>query len=138
MPKNPGTRRGAAAVEFAIVAPFLILLVFGIVEFGRMLMVLELVSNGAREGARKAILPGAGDSTVTVAVDSYMTSVGLQGYTTTITPSATTATAGTAIKVTVSIPCDNVTWLPIGGPFSFLTGRSLNLNGVSEMRKEEF
>ena len=48
--------RGAAAVEFAIVLPVLLLLVCGIVDFGRMLNTQISLSGAAREGARWAAL----------------------------------------------------------------------------------
>src|SRR5580693_6894321 len=44
-------RRGAAAVEFAIVLPLLILLVFGCVDRGRSIGAYIIVSNAARVGA---------------------------------------------------------------------------------------
>jgi len=44
--------RGAAAVEFALVAPILILLVVGIAEFGRAYNVQNSLSAAAREGVR--------------------------------------------------------------------------------------
>jgi len=47
-----GRQRGAALVEFAIVAPLLILLLFGIVEFGWVLAQFNEVRHAAQEGAR--------------------------------------------------------------------------------------
>lgn len=44
--------RGAAAVEFAIILPLLLILVAGIVDFGRLLYAEVMVTNAAREGAR--------------------------------------------------------------------------------------
>ena len=44
--------RGAALVEFAILAPFLFLILFGIVEFGWTFLQNLDVRHGAREGAR--------------------------------------------------------------------------------------
>ncbi|NDU86280.1 MAG: pilus assembly protein [Ferrovum sp.] len=44
--------RGAAAVEFAIVFPIMLLVMFGIVEFGTMMYDQIMVTNAAREGAR--------------------------------------------------------------------------------------
>ena len=44
--------RGAALVEFGIVAPMLLLLLFGVVEFGLLFGQKLDVSQGAREGAR--------------------------------------------------------------------------------------
>jgi hypothetical protein len=47
-------RQGAVAVEFAIVAPVLIALVFGMIEFGRAFEMKNLLEVAAREGARFA------------------------------------------------------------------------------------
>jgi Flp pilus assembly protein TadG len=44
--------RGQALVEFAFVLPILLLLIFGLVDFGRALFTLNTLSQGAREGAR--------------------------------------------------------------------------------------
>lgn len=46
------TRRGAAAVEMALVLPLFLLVIFGIVEIGRAFMVEHLLANAARVGAR--------------------------------------------------------------------------------------
>ena len=49
-------QKGAAAVEFAIVLPFLVLLVFGIIEFGTMFYNEQVITNASREGARVGIV----------------------------------------------------------------------------------
>lgn len=49
---------GAALVEFALIAPLLILLVLGIVEFGWLFGQYNDVRHGAREGARLAAVDG--------------------------------------------------------------------------------
>jgi Flp pilus assembly protein TadG len=48
--------RGAAAVEFALVMPILVLLLFGIVEFARVWNVKQVLTDAAREGARIAVV----------------------------------------------------------------------------------
>ena len=48
--------RGAAAVEMALVLPLLLFLVFGIVDFGRMLNAQIVLTEAAREGARAEAL----------------------------------------------------------------------------------
>lgn len=53
--------RGASLVEFAFIAPFLILLLLGIIEFGYFLAEFNDVRHGAREGARVAAV-NAGDN----------------------------------------------------------------------------
>jgi hypothetical protein len=44
--------RGGIAVEFAIILPVLVLLVFGIIDFGHAWYMDHLMSNASREGAR--------------------------------------------------------------------------------------
>lgn len=53
---RPAGDRGAAAVEFAILLPLLLLLLFGIIDFGRALFTQVTLTQAAREGARLAAL----------------------------------------------------------------------------------
>lgn len=55
--------RGAAVLEFSIVSVMLLSLMFGIIDFGRGLYAYSMVVNGARLGARYAIVRGAGCTT---------------------------------------------------------------------------
>ncbi|HWJ08011.1 MAG TPA: TadE/TadG family type IV pilus assembly protein [Nocardioides sp.] len=48
------TDRGAAALEFALIVPILLLLVFGIISYGYMLSFRQAISQAAAEGARAA------------------------------------------------------------------------------------
>ena len=50
--------RGAYLVEFAIIAPVFLLLVFGLMEFGRAIWSYSSVAHAAREGVRYAIVRG--------------------------------------------------------------------------------
>ena len=50
--------RGQTLVEFAIVAVMLLMLLLGVVEFCRMVLVYTTVANAARAGARYAIVHG--------------------------------------------------------------------------------
>jgi Flp pilus assembly protein TadG len=50
--------KGAAVVEFAIVLPLLLVIVFGIVEFGFVMYNQAMLTNAAREGARFGITIG--------------------------------------------------------------------------------
>ncbi|HEX6970340.1 MAG TPA: TadE/TadG family type IV pilus assembly protein [Micromonosporaceae bacterium] len=48
--------RGAAAVEFALLLPVVLLIIFGIIDFGRMLNAQLTLTQAAREGARATAL----------------------------------------------------------------------------------
>lgn len=54
---RPG-RGGQALVEFALVAPVLLLTLFGIIELGRFVLAYEAANNAVREGTRYAIVHG--------------------------------------------------------------------------------
>ena len=47
---------GATTVEFAIMVPLLLLLTFGIIEFGLLLFNKHIINNSSREGARAGIV----------------------------------------------------------------------------------
>src|SRR5215469_15927355 len=49
---SASSERGAAAVEFALLLPLLLLLVFGIIDFGRAINAQITITQAAREGAR--------------------------------------------------------------------------------------
>jgi hypothetical protein len=59
--------RGAAAVEFALVLPILLLVIFGLIDFGRLLNAQVKTTEAAREGARAAAVAGLGDDHETAA-----------------------------------------------------------------------
>ncbi len=55
-PLSPHESRGAVAVELALVLPILVLLVFGIIEFGRGYHAKAALAHAAREAVREAAL----------------------------------------------------------------------------------
>lgn len=57
------TRMGAAALELALVLPFLLLVAFGACDFGRIVHVAVSISNATRAGAEYASLHGFTDFT---------------------------------------------------------------------------
>jgi len=71
-------RAGQAIVEFALVSPVFILLLFGAIEFGRAYLDMHLLTNAAREGARAGILPGKTEQDVYDAVDLVLTGAGME------------------------------------------------------------
>jgi Flp pilus assembly protein TadG len=128
-------RRGAAAVEFAIVAPVFFLLVFGMVEYGRMIMVQQVITNAAREGARVGVLDGSQLSDVQTAVNNYLIAskipTGLSNEITCTPNPPSGQTTGNPVTVTVSIPFKSVSWLPTP-----LYLGSTTLSATAVMRRE--
>ena len=126
-------RTGAAATEFAIVAPVFLLMVIGILELGRALMVQQVLVSASRVGARQAITLGATTTDVENAVENYAAGLAVAGVDVSVSPAPATAVAGVPIEVQTSVAFNNVSWLP--APW-FLGGRTLS--ATSEMRKEGF
>jgi len=125
-------RRGAAAVEFALVAPLFFLLVFGMIEFGRMVMVQQVLTNASREGARTAVLDGTTLTDVQQIVGVYLAASGINGATlTTVPANPATADFGDPVTVTISIPFSAVSWLPTP---MYLGAKTLSASSV--MRRE--
>lgn len=132
--KRRGPNRfGAAAVEFAIVAPLFFMLIFGCIEFGRALMVQQILTNASRVGAREAITLNATELEVIAAAKNYASSTSVSGTTVSVTPSPAAAAAGDMVRVTVSVPFSTISWLP--SPW-FMGGATLDATSV--MRKEGF
>lgn len=131
-------RRGAAAVEFALVAPLFFLLIFGMIEFGRMVMVQQVITNASREGARVAVLDGSTHTEVQQTVDDYLASASISGATVQIVPYEPSAAGyGEPVTVTVQVPFSQVSWLP-GPMLTMFLGRdkNINLTATTVMRRE--
>ena len=103
---------GAAAVEFAILLPLLVGLVFGIIEFGLLLYNQQVITNASREGARAAIVGHCAerktDADISEIVTDYCTDQNKKRLitfnatnnlpTTTVAPSPNACTPGSEIS----------------------------------------
>lgn len=69
--RKPRSRRGAHIVEAALILPVLMLLLLGIIEYCRLVLVLQLAENAAREGARYAVAR-TGDGTTKADIENYV------------------------------------------------------------------
>ncbi len=111
--RDKKSQTGAAAVEFALIAPLMIMLTIGMMELGRMVMVKQVLVNASREGARKAVLPNATAESVISAVQGELESATVNGASITVSPSTLATTAsGTPVTVTVSVQSADVSWIP--------------------------
>jgi fructose-specific component phosphotransferase system IIB-like protein len=131
-------RQGAAAVEFAIVAPVFFLMIFGMIEFGRAIMVQQILTNASREGAREAVVDGAVKATVITHVGNYLANSGITGATVTMldkdgaSVDPSTMSYGEPLTVKVQIAFSNVSWLPA----PWFIGGSTQMVASTVMRRE--
>jgi hypothetical protein len=138
-------RAGVAAVEVAIVTTFLLVpLIIGLWEVGRMVQVKQVVSNSAREGARRAaqgytlnstgtptqVMTTGSSTSVTDVVYQYLLAAGftnLQRTDITVTfqfleprsdgvmpTEPYQGEKGQRFSVTVTVPWDRVRWVNLG------------------------
>jgi Flp pilus assembly protein TadG len=100
--KRKFNEKGAAVVEFAVVVPLLLVLVFGIIEFGILLYNKAMLTNASREGARAGIVmrvsePRWSTAEITDVVKSYC-----EEYLITFDPAKPSPT----VKILIKTPAD--------------------------------
>jgi Flp pilus assembly protein TadG len=114
------SRTGAACIEFAVILLFLMPLLLGVWEVGRLVEVEQFLNNAAREGGRQASTGTLNTAAVQQIVVNYLTANGIpcdpsMVTITNVTSSSrndpTTAQQLDQFQVTVSIPFDSVRWV---------------------------
>lgn len=120
--------RAGAIVEFAVVLPLLLTILFGIIEYGYAFMIRQTLQHAAREGGRLASLQTSVSpyTDVIVRVNTIMAPAGITTY-----QVAVTQPAPCEEMVTVSVPYADVS--VTGGFFGMATN---DLTGRCIMRKE--
>ena len=100
--------RGAAVVEFAIIFPVLIVLLFGMIDFGRAFFLRNNLVAAVREGARvgavqpSTFTPCANQANIVGRTRAYITSLGGAAPAVTVTtPGACASNATTDVTVAI-------------------------------------
>jgi len=131
--KKLRSESGASAVEFALLLPVLMMILFGIIEFGLALYRQSILTNASREGARLGIVqsvPAITNGQINAAIDNYLTPAGIPpGDVSRIIVAG--GITGTPVQVTLTLPYT----------FSVLPGLTsvaplINLTARTEMRHE--
>lgn len=131
--KSKKKERGAVAVEMAIVLPVLLLLVIGIMEFGRALNVQVSLTQAAREGARHAAIH-YDDGSLDVAGTAATAAPSLAGLGMGVTSNAGSCSEGSDVTVTTSLTLPSLSGFLDAGFFGQPVIFPLNMTGVGVMR----
>jgi Flp pilus assembly protein TadG len=97
---------GAGLVEFAILAPLFVVLLFGLVEFGLAIYNKGVVTNASREGARFGVVyatPRKTQGEIMAKVQEYLTKAGFTD-TASIDVTGAQGNSGNPLSVTVTYP----------------------------------
>lgn len=125
--------RGQGLVEFALVVPMLLILVFGIAEFGRAWMTRNVLTGAAREAARIAAVPVAGggsnNAAATTRASQLLTSAGITTATVTVVDDGAAFGTVTA-TVTYNFPVVVLGFIP------GLNNAMVPLSTTTTMRRE--
>jgi len=123
-------RRGATAVEFAMTAPLVFLLLFGALELSHANMVFNTTEAAAYEGARQGIVPGASAADCVTAAERILSISRIRGATVTVTP-ADLRTDTNTLTVSITVPyAANTIVVP-----TFT--RTLQISGACELNREK-
>lgn len=123
------SRRGAAAVETALVLPVLLIFLFGIIEFGWMISVKNSLVHAAREGAREGALQSATVADAQSRSMEELTAWGLQDKATVNVVDSTEQDP--FVRVNISVNQSDVSL--VGNFFGNWGGQ---IRGTAAMRKE--
>jgi len=135
--KSAKERRGTVAVEVAVIALPLLLLIFWILEFGRLVMVEQVLTNAAREGARRAVLEHMTASQVRTQVLQYLGQTSVPGANVDVQPADVPFHLlgfGDPITVTVSVPYAQASLFPLPAG---LQGSTLSSTAVMRAERPE-
>jgi len=122
-----GNSKAAALVETAVILPIFVLLMVGMVEFSRVLMVKQVITNAAREGARAGAVNLDDTEALTAAQnvsENYITISGVESGPATVTSSLIAAGGNPAVQVVIDYDYDSVLTNFIPGIDGTLTLRS--------------
>jgi Flp pilus assembly protein TadG len=136
------SEKGQGLVEFALVALFLLLTVFAIIDFSRVFFGYATMSNGVREGARYAIVQPSDEAGIKDAARAMMLVIGApvviqvtfpeydqngDPYTDYLDEPCTATYHGGRCPVVVTARSDFPVWTPIVPSFTMVTSATMHI-----------
>ena len=141
---KPGSNRGVAAIEFAIVLPLFLFISIGIIEFSVLLYDKAMITNASREGARAGILFR---TTLSQSVDvasvvnnylqNHLISLGGGGSTATVETAEPVISGDKHIRVTVRYTYQFLVLPDISALFGGAIAAPIQLMAETVMRMED-
>ncbi len=122
--------KGQSMVETALILPIIILILFGIIEFGRIFNAYIIIGNASREGVRHAVVGGS-DLDIIGTINYNTSMLDAENLSITITPISANRVRGTAVTVQVNYDIDIV--VPI---ISSIIPNPFTLTSKTVMRME--
>jgi Flp pilus assembly protein TadG len=119
-------RDGQATVEMALVVPVLVLLLFGIAEFGRLLFAYATIQDAAWAGARLGVIPGTTTAQIVQQVDQTASLLDQSQLSATVTEPNDPPYPGDPLTVTVSYNFNFLVGL-FGGPITLQAASTLRV-----------
>jgi Flp pilus assembly protein TadG len=128
-------RRGAAAIEFSLVAIPFLFLIFTMVEFGRYVMIYQILVDASREGARRAVVESATPAGVEARVQNLLNESTLSVATVDVSPDDfSDLWLGEPVTVTVTVSYGDVSWI---SPIWFAGSPTLSATSTMHVERPE-
>jgi Flp pilus assembly protein TadG len=142
-------RPAVACTEFALVVPFLLMIVMGMLELGRAMMVKTILSDAAHKACRTGIKRDKGNSDIVADATNVMNdngfdptkfnpnslgtiSIAVTDPNGNVLADSLDAPSGSVVSVQVSIPVSSTTWVT---PFYLGSGAALESETVVMMKQ---
>jgi len=141
--KTLSSRKGVAALEMALVMPVLLVLTFGLVEFGLLMYNQQVITNAAREGARRGIVQASPRIPYSNGVDGIADTVHAYADAHLVTFGATRPVPAVDVPAICTAFADNLS-VTVTYPYTFLVipnfvpglGPSLTITSAAVMKCE--
>jgi len=133
------TRAGATAVEFAMIAPAFLFVVFFSIEFARMSMIRNLSQNAAYQGSRFAMMEGATEALAEAEAERVLARLGTKGadfevvFEPQLDADGDVAEPKAWVRTSVQIPISDNTWI---FPSSMFSGKVMSTE--TRLRSERY